>query len=134
MSYATATDLEARLSDAYAMPANPTKLLEKASELIDYATLGRADLCFNRVPPFVDSKQRQAVINATCDQVEFWLETGEEHDVLGLHGSLMAGRVQAQNLPGYLGPRAARTLETAGLLYQGVDVYTPITERSMNPL
>lgn len=120
-TYATPTELEARLSPGYALPSTPdaTKLLLKASELIDYATMGRAQVAFDTAGSGDDILD--ALSRATCDQVEFWLEAGEEHDVLGLPkgSSLQGGRVQVQRMPGQLGQRAKRTLIQAGLMWAG---------------
>jgi hypothetical protein len=99
--------------------ADATKLLQKASELIDYFTMGRAQRAFNDVN--VAEETIAALSLAACDQVEYWLEVGEEHDVLGLPkgSSLQGGRVQVQRMPGQLGQRAKRTLMNTGLLYMG---------------
>lgn len=192
-TFATEAQLAARLSSAYALPSDAATLLVKASELVDYATMGRAqaawdtgddavtgvastnlisaavahELVANQAVRFVAltggaglvlnvvyyvlsdgltktdfkvsatlggpavdfttditsatvrTETKTLVTNATCDQVEYWLETGEEFDVLGLHGSAQAGRVQVNKLPPFLGQRAARQLITAGLYYAG---------------
>lgn len=193
--YATVAELTARLSSAYAVPSNAAQLLEKASELIDYATSGRSavawevelgdsvtgvaatdllssvtdhDLAAGDTLRFtaltggtgltaeivyyviasgltdrafrVSATRAGATVNfttditaatmvasplaliqATCDQVEYWLEVGEEHDVVGLYGSLQGGRVQVSKLPGYLGQRALRSLLRGGLYWAGVN-------------
>lgn len=114
-TYATIPDLTARLSAVYTVPANADQLLLKASELIDFATQGKAQLAW-----YGDDVDLKALLTqATCDQVEFWLEVGEEHDVTGLSGMMLAGRVQIQKLPGYLGQRPLRTLLRAGLYWAG---------------
>lgn len=192
-TYATATQLTARLSSAYATPTNAAQLLAKASELIDHATQGRAQVAWETgddavtgdaatdlftaavaheliagqgvrfvaltggaglvldtvyyvladglTPtafklsatssgPVLDfttgvtaatirTVTKTLITQAACDQVEYWLEVGEEHDVAGLRGSLMGGRVQVSRLPGYLGQRALRTLLRAGLYWSG---------------
>lgn len=115
-TYATEAELTARLSSAYATPADAAGLLVKASELIDYSTLGRAEAVFTGS----DADAKALLSDATCDQVEYWLEVGEEKDVVGLRGSLLSGRLQIGKLPPTLGPRAARTLRRAGLLWAGV--------------
>jgi hypothetical protein len=121
-TYATTPDLTDRLSAAYAVPANSDQLLTKASELIDFATQGRAEWVFTHAA-YADGTSTAvavaALLLATCDQVEFWLETGEEHDVLGLDGSLMGGRLQVQRMPGYIGPRPKRGLMQVGLYWAG---------------
>lgn len=116
MRYATVEDLEYRLSATYAVPQNALQLLDKASELIDTVTLGRAEVAFLGE----DSGLAEAVTRAVCDQVEFWLEVGEEHDVTGLRKSLVAGRVQMHPVPPVVGPRTMRALMRSGLLWRGV--------------
>jgi len=126
-TFATTEELTARLSSAYADPADAAQLLVKASELIDYATQGFAQLIYDGTD-YTSSDYdaiRVELSNATCDQVEFWLEVGEETDVVGLRGSMIAGRVQVQRLPPALGPRALRTLLRAGLYWQGSGVRAP---------
>lgn len=124
-TYATSAQLTARLSSAYTLPANADQLLVKASELIDFATMGRAELAWNQV---ADATHAQADIdaiktllsNATCDQVEYWLEVGEESDVVALQGAVNGGRLQISKSPGTLGQRALRQLIRAGLFWAGV--------------
>lgn len=121
MAYATVEQLRARISAVYqdhpdiAADAAAEVLLQKASELIEDETLGRSE----RVDA-EDTAALDTLAQATCDQVEFWLEVGEEHDVAGLKGSLVAGRVQVHPVPKELGQRARRTLRRAGLMWRGV--------------
>jgi hypothetical protein len=127
-TYASTLDFAARVSPGYALPpeADLDRMLLKASELIDYVTFGRAQRAWDRAgAPGSGEDPAQVRVylsQATCDQVEFWLEAGEEHDVLGLPkgSSLQGGRVQVQRIPGQLGQRAKRTLLTAGLMWAGV--------------
>ncbi len=116
-TYATRAQLVARLSAAYTAPADPeaTQLLMKASELIEYATLGRSAAVFASGT----QAAKDLLANATCDQVEAWLEVGEESDVVGLTGMLQSGRLMIGKLPPRLGQRAARTLRRGGLLWSG---------------
>jgi len=113
MSYASADDLAAYLlGSAYTAPAGDEAayLLREASALIDFATQNRSA---------ADNADADVLKRATCQQVEYWLETGPEHDVLGLKGSLQGGRVQVQKLPPILGQRTLRTLLAAGMYYAG---------------
>ena len=121
--YATVSDLTARLSAAYDVPdtAVAEKLLVRASEIIDWATLNRAQI-FYEDDPDDDLGWRTTLKNATCDQVEFWLEVGEEHDVASMRGSIVSGRLQIHPTPPRLGDRAKQTLINGGLLYRGVGV------------
>lgn len=118
-TFATISDLTARLSSAYTVPADADTLLVKASELIDDATQGRAQEVYDGT----DVDLKLLLAQATCDQVEYWLEVGEEHDVLGLHGSLQGGRVQINKMPGRLGQRPLRTLLRAGLYWTGYPAF-----------
>lgn len=119
-TYATVDDLTERLSADYALPANAEQQLEKASELIDYFTLGRAAQAWDDSDS--DSDANFAIMQATCDQVEFWIEVGETHDVSGLRGSLVGGRLQVHPVAGTLAPRARRTLSNAGLYWAGAAI------------
>lgn len=121
--YATSGQFEARKSAAYLTPTDTIdQLLDKASELIDFATMGRAEALYTTTDDGTDLWDSRALTlaNIACDQVEFWLEVGEEHDVVGLHGALAGGRVQVSRVPGYLGQRAMRGLLQLGLYYAGV--------------
>lgn len=123
MAYATVAELRARVSPTYAASpdiaddARALNLLEAASDLIDEATMNRASLV-----DVDDVDTLELLAKATCDQVEFWLDVGPEHDVVGLTGSLVAGRVQVHPVPKTLGPRARRQLRRAGLTWAGVRV------------
>jgi hypothetical protein len=116
--YATVEDLEYRLSASYSVPDNALQLLKKASEVIDEVTLGRTVAIWEDTN--TDALLKDVITQATCDQVEFWLEVGEEHDVAGLKGSLVAGRLQEHPVPGLVGTRVMRSLLRAGLMWRGV--------------
>lgn len=119
-TYATYAELLARLSPTYTAESEEDSLLVlgKASELIDLETLGRAQMAYDTEEAAI----RAELSKAACDQVEFWLEVGEEHDVSGLRGSLVGGRVQVHPVSGTLGPRPRRTLQNAGILWRGAGV------------
>jgi len=125
--YATPTDLADRLSPPYAIPAgyDEDDLLLKASEVIEDHTQGRAEWLWNN-DEWQDggstADARASVTRATVDQVEFWVEVGPEHDVSGLRGSLVGGRLQVHPVAGTLAPRAERTLRLAGLYWLGTAV------------
>lgn len=122
-TYATYSELVARLSKTYQDVVFPEDdsavVLQKASEVIDEATLYRAQPAYDTD----DAGVLLALSQAVCDQVEFWLEVGEEHDVTGLRGSLVSGRVQVHPVAGTLAPRAKRTLMQAGLYSSAVNVF-----------
>lgn len=123
MSYATSGQL-ATFTGSTA-PADADRLLTRASELIDdHIAAALYDVDSQGVPtaqPVID-----ALANATCAQVEFWLTGDEEEDILGpLESASIGGMGQGYGstnrvTPMYLAPRAARLLRNAGLLYAGV--------------
>jgi len=124
--YATESDWDERGS-SYTKPTDIDRLLDRASELIDFVTRGRAELIYTSAADLFDTasavaRAQKALLDATVDQVEFWQETGEAHDVLGLRGTLIAGRVQVQHLPGQLGQRTQQNLMYGGILFSGVGV------------
>lgn len=108
--FANEADLLDYLGD---VPAGADRMLKRASELIDYATLRRYDL---GNPDHVEALKR-----ATCQQVEFWLEVGEGLDVAGVGGQMSVDGL-SYTLPGRLAPRAYQTLFMAGLLSRGVSM------------
>lgn len=113
MAYATKADLAAFTGLLETeLPADSDRLLQRASELVDVATMGRID-------PSV-TEQAEAAKNATCAQVEYWLQVGEEMDIFGLKDGIAIGSFRTDSLPQALAPRARRYLFLAGLLYRGV--------------
>lgn len=114
MAYATAADLEEYLGSA---PADSTRLLDRASELIDHATL-------NRIVA-TDAVHVAAALKATCAQVEYWTQAGEETDILAAKGGMSIGSLRVDHLPEQLAPRARRALLLAGLLFRGVEQVLP---------
>ena len=130
-TYATVEEFRARLDPTYAAyPAiaddnDVMLLLLKASELIDEHTLARAQVAYDSEADIVEpdpTPYRTALAKATSDQVEFWLEVGPEHDVAGLKGSVVAGRLQIHPVANTLAPRAKRTLMNAGLYWAGAAI------------
>src|SRR5690606_27078132 len=97
------------------LPDDAGRLLERASELVDYLTLGR----INPGNP----EHAKAAKLATCAQVESWLETEEVGDKQGNVKRFSLGRFSMdfgdQGVP-QVAPRAHRYLLLAGLLYRGV--------------
>jgi hypothetical protein len=91
-------------------------MLDRASELIAAKTLQWAEYFW--VDPRVDppTVYQSALTRAALQQVEFWLEVGEEHDIVGQQGQANVGRVNFSQLPPRLAPRARDTLVDSGLL------------------
>ena len=116
-TFASHAELLARIdTSVYPVPNDTTKLRRDASELIDFVSQGRAQVAFDSD----DATLKALLSDATCDQVEYWLEVGPEHDVVGLVGSLTSGRWSVSKVTPALGPRALRTLKRAGLFWSGV--------------
>lgn len=128
-SYADADALALFIGSTYTAPVGDEadRLLARASKIIDVVTKGRAQLAYDgdlsvgadsSVPhsPWTQAEYQSALSDAACAQVEFWLEFGEEHDIVGLTGHANAGRLQIGKLPGRLGARARDLLVEAGLL------------------
>lgn len=116
--YAILTDLTAWLpaSTAAALdPADAPRLLQRASEAVaDAVTAGYAvDSSGNPSDPVIAAALR----DATCAQVEQWLEVSEENDIAGYpSNTLLSGGGLSQNrLPPTLAPRARRILRSEGL-------------------
>lgn len=120
MSYATKTDLSAYTGiPETELPADSARLIKRASELIDMATLNRIDT--------TDTEHAEAAKNASCAQVEYWLQAGEHQDVTGPIQGYSIGSFQVQFgagdnriSPTELAPRAKRYLFLSGLMYRGV--------------
>jgi hypothetical protein len=110
MAYATPDDLATFTSQA--APADAARLLQRASELIDNATVQRAALC-------TAQSDLNALRDACCAQVEFWLQVGESHAITKPRGWVMTGSSRYEVFD-QLAPRAKAFLSQRGLLYRGV--------------
>ena len=121
MAYATSAQLVTFLGAASA-PAPADRLLARASEVVDEALrLAVYDVDDTGQP--TDARVVTAVADATCAQVEFWLASDEEDDILGPLQGIALGGMQLQYgagdnraTPTYLAPRAWRLLKNAGLV------------------
>lgn len=128
VAYATLIQVRDRVDPTYAGYELLTddehleKAIVKASELIDEHTLNRAVAAWDSEDGEVIAPYRDALSRAVTDQVEFWAEVGPEHDVAGLRGSVVAGRLQAHPTAPTLGPRTKRTLMNAGLYWAGTAI------------
>ena len=118
-AYATSSDLAT--FTGVAAPAAATRMLARASELID-DYLRTAVYATDDTGAPTDAAVIAAMRDATCAQVEMWMAGHEEDDVLGPLQSLAIGNVQAfageenRVTPMYLAPRAARILRNAGIM------------------
>ncbi|TFV91404.1 hypothetical protein [Blastococcus sp. CT_GayMR16] len=91
------------------------RILLRATELIAEHTTTGWTLNTDGDPAVTEV--REALRDATCAQVEQWLEVGEENDVAGYsRGAAMGvGGVNLSSLPSILAPRARRILRLSGL-------------------
>ena len=118
MAYATTTDLASYLGVTVAsLPTNSAILLERASELIDYYT-------FNKIQVSIPTEANVAK-RATCQQVEYWFQVGEDNDVTGnQYKQISIGTWNASFRDDFkmptIAPRAKRTLFLGGMLFRGV--------------
>ncbi len=125
-TYATVAELRAKLREPYAsMPEiadddDAQDLLDEAASVIDEYSLARAQPAYDYEDGLTPTPYRDALRDATIYQVQFMLEVGPEHDVAGLKGSLVAGRLQLHPVAKTLGPRARRALQAGGLYWAGV--------------
>jgi hypothetical protein len=124
MAYATTTELQAYLGGA-SLPADAQRLLDRASDLVDYITFGKINVSI--------AYQEEAAKNATCAQVEYWMTMGEDTDISGSsYDSISIGTFQMTTSSSNgskttslgskhgLAPRAGRILFLAGMAYRGV--------------
>lgn len=96
------------------IPSGSERLLWRATELIDDIVTARFTVDADGRP--VKAHVADALRKATCAQVRFWTETGEEHDVDGLAGtSVNIGNVTSRRPP-RVAPQATRILRGALLL------------------
>lgn len=109
--YATHEELETFIETAYEFPLDTVRIRTRASELIQEAIGGR------QITEWVtDLAHLASLREATCAQVEFWLEVGEEFDVAGVPSEPMSfGGVQLK-APMILARRARRHLFADGLV------------------
>lgn len=119
-SYATSGELATYLGTT--APADATRLLARASELVDDHII-TATYPVNTSGMPTDTVHIGALRDAVCAQVEYWLAGDEEDDVLGPTQGVSLGGMQVQYgagenraTPMYLAPRAARALRRGGLL------------------
>jgi len=119
MSYATTTELADYLGvEESELPDDADRLLDRASEVIDYITLDRIDESI--------TEQADAAKKATMAQYEWWAEIGDELGYLSQINSISIGEFSleggaSQKSIKQIAPRAVQSLFLAGLLYRGVN-------------
>lgn len=120
MAYATTTELADYLGmDEEELPDDADRLLDRASEMIDYYTLDRIDED--------DADHEKAAEKSVSAQVEYWMSTDEDVDISEMPGNFSIGSFsmgtasESEKLP-ELSSRAKRYLMLAGLMHAGVDL------------
>lgn len=108
--YATIEDLTEYLSPATTLPDDIDRLLQRASELIDFKTYGKA------------AEDPETACRATCAQIEYWLQIDECNDITGPLGAVSLDGFSMESRFATLAPRAQRYLQTANLIYSGVGI------------
>lgn len=116
LAYATTGDLTAYLAvEESTLPADAARLLQRASELVYSLVRRNYD---STVAMHVEAAR-----NATCAQVEYWAEVGEDAAFSRNVQSETHSKVSTTYFAGgrrEIAPRAYRFLLDAGLLYAGV--------------
>lgn len=116
MAYATTTELADYLGVQEAdLPDDVERLLERASDLVDYYTLGRIEA-------------GEIATKATVRQYEWWSQF-DEFNSQQFYNEITIGPFTARNAgqgtnggPPELSPRARQVLFLSGYLYTGVDI------------
>lgn len=117
------------------LPTNILIIIQRAQELIDYITLNKIndDYLTSDKTAIADPEIETAAENATCAQVEYWINIGVESDIVnagnissfGIGNFSMAfggsGSGSANASMAVLAPRANRYLFLVGLMYRGVN-------------
>lgn len=114
---ATESDLTDWLPDGTVV-ADAARLLARASQRIDATVLAVFDVDTDTQMP-TDTDVAAALRDATCAQVEQWLEVGEENDIDGLAGTQIAVTGFSGKRAPRIAPRALDILRDAGLMNQG---------------
>lgn len=109
-AYATTTELNTWTGITV---ADGSRLLDRASELVDSVVRTPFAVDTDGIPTNTDVAA--AMRDATCAQVEQWIEVDEANDIDGLAASSISVAGYSGDRAPSLAPRAARILATAGL-------------------
>lgn len=109
--FVTSSDVQTWTGNAVTLPGDIDRLILRASELIRRKTYHRTDT----------TDQETEVKNATCAQVEYWLQIDEASDITGPLGPMRIKEFSFDSRFSTLAPRARDILLDAGLLYKGVN-------------
>ncbi len=110
--FVTMNEVQTWVGNLIILPQDIDRLIFRASELIRRKTYHRTD----------DTDRVEDVKNATCAQVEYWLQIDESSDITGPLGPMKIKDFSFNSKFTVLAPRARDLLLDAGLLYKGVDI------------
>jgi hypothetical protein len=98
------------LPDASSLPSDIDRIIKRASELIYRKTRHLTDT----------SDKESEITQATCAQIEYWLQIDETSDITGPLGPMKIEDFSFNSKFGKLGPRCKEILIDTGLMYKGV--------------
>ena len=110
--FVTANEVQTWVGNIFTLPTDIDRLIHRASELIWRKTYHRTD----------DTDRVEDVKNATCAQVEYWLQIDEASDITGPLGPMKIKDFSFNSRFTVLAPRARDLLLDAGLIYKGVNI------------
>jgi hypothetical protein len=114
VAYATSAELSAFLP-AGTTVTDADRVLARASERIDGTVMAPFTVdTLTGLPS--DPDIAAAMRDATCAQVEQWLEVGEENDIDGLAGTEVSVTGYSGRRAPRVAPRALQILQNAGLM------------------
>lgn len=113
--YADVADLVAALPADSLEDVDTDDIIRDACNLIDDKVRAPYPVDATTKLP-TDDTIAEALRDATCAQVQFWLETGVEHDIDGLAGTTYSVPGYSGTRPPVLAPRARRALNRCNLL------------------
>lgn len=111
--HATLAQLETYLGEV--PPASGARLLQRATELIDTHVFGYYEIDSVTELP-TETKVIEALRDATCAQVEWWLATGDEKEATSRFKHPGIGSLNLVSTGRRIAPRAVDHLKSAGLL------------------
>lgn len=111
MTYAIAADLTTWLG--VPAPSDADRQLDRASRIVDGALFGAIYATDPATQLPTDALVIVALRDATCAQVEWWLETGDELEQYGPHHkvSVLDAGIAIERQPGIRPPLAQRAYE-----------------------
>lgn len=116
MGYTTVVGISEYMSvDEEDLPNDINRMIDRASDLIDYYSLGNVDSD--------NSRHIEVAKKATNAQVEFWLNTNDELNIMHVFQGIQAGGDISIDRDGQLpelAPRARQALVLGGLYNRSV--------------